>query len=818
MKKTIRSIIQLSIVLLVMVLALISVHAQTDIEQVSKSYFNTNDKFVIDFEDASPQPGLQYWETKGVKFTDSGITNTIRIEPANRNNAATASGKYSIFSDGIFPATSANVPLNIVFKEGVSAVGFYAGNGKNNQEQVTATITVYDKEDNILASFTKNDITDAVTSFIGIRSNSNLIYKVSLDYGSSLLGEELDDVQFIKGEPSITRNNPTQSSTFSVSVNDYPDHKDNSKTKSIALSYVNMYTTILNGNGFKVTSVETKQTGTIDNPTATFSISPNQMVYFEGFKTNEGAQNGAAKKLSLLWNEPPYKNFGTGNNQLCQTHYTETDQFLQHSKEYACTTALSIPYQDIIKVIDNNDIDLSVSSLTYDTTAFKATICNQGTKAVTGFEVKFTANNKNNLLTYAPTLNGGSCTQIYSWGYTYFADDKEGTPSIAVVTVDPSNNIIESNENNNVAQAKLTAEASTPKPLPTALPSESNWVWKKAIFKNRQSIENGYEYDIVPTDILPASNSECIKDFDSSICLEKVHLLINKEGTSDYITLFANIEGISDTQTLGFETNKNEYNSLSFLNTPKVSLSFNPSTLKLRVIKKQSPTLDSNLVLNINSEIKGAYLDWNDVAGFGSTFDKYNIRFKKGIDLQAPIANSYVSYGSYYNLVELTPGEQWTFQVCPTKDKEIVGSCSNIVTVSVKDGKLDLNNLNFKENVQVESINTIKLPLSTTPGPESFTPSIEPPYNSPIKCTSGCDYNSKCLSVGTRVQGSDKNYYCNWNNELKTQQAVGTSCQNNYECGTNSCTSGQCLDLQQTLAEQQTLMEKILRWFNRVFG
>ncbi len=56
-----------------------------------------------------------------------------------------------------------------------------------------------------------------------------------------------------------------------------------------------------------------------------------------------------------------------------------------------------------------------------------------------------------------------------------------------------------------------------------------------------------------------------------------------------------------------------------------------------------------------------------------------------------------------------------------------------------------------------------------------------------IKCESGCSYNGECLPVGTRVAGR----YCDFTQALRVQKEDG--CDNNYECKSNLCISGNCL-------------------------
>jgi hypothetical protein len=54
-------------------------------------------------------------------------------------------------------------------------------------------------------------------------------------------------------------------------------------------------------------------------------------------------------------------------------------------------------------------------------------------------------------------------------------------------------------------------------------------------------------------------------------------------------------------------------------------------------------------------------------------------------------------------------------------------------------------------------------------------------------CGQGCNYNGECVVVGTRVEGR----YCDFTKVLRGQKEG--SCDNNYECKSNLCLSGECL-------------------------
>ncbi|MBT3814045.1 hypothetical protein HOG07_01255, partial [Candidatus Woesearchaeota archaeon] len=395
--------------------------------------------------------------------------------------------------------------------------------------------------------------------------------------------EEIVEEELFSGDPV----------TFSVSVNDYPNHKDYSNLKKIANGYVNVYTVKKIGQTFKVMNTETKFTGS--DGVAEVVIQPGQMVYFEGFITPGGAASGATKKESLLWTAPPFKNFGLG--KICQTNYLATNKYLKNSQSYACAQALSTPYKDvgkftlvpgetvapeemveILPAADNHD--LKVTSVGYGNQGFKATICNAGTTDQSGFKVKFTANGKDNTLTYAPTLMSGKCVTIGSWGYSYFGIEKEDFSEVTVM-VDPLNEIVEFNEDNN---------------------------------------EMGLAED---KPMLPA------------------------------------------------------YDETKVDNKPML------------------PAYDETKVEN--KPMLPAYDDSNG------------------------------------------------------------------------------------------------------------------------KCLNGCDFQNKCLPVGTKIKSGRDGLFCNWNNEMAPQLVEGESCQNNYECESNSCMSGKCMDLEKQLQEQQNLLNKILSWLDNFF-
>jgi len=81
-----------------------------------------------------------------------------------------------------------------------------------------------------------------------------------------------------------------------------------------------------------------------------------------------------------------------------------------------------------------------------------------------------------------------------------------------------------------------------------------------------------------------------------------------------------------------------------------------------------------------------------------------------------------------------------------------------------------------------------------------------------------CEKDGNCLPFGTRLLEDGKPVYCGINGKLNPQESLGKTCQNNYECSSNQCSNGQCIDLSGQLEETQNILEKILFWFKKLFS
>lgn len=147
-------------------------------------------------------------------------------------------------------------------------------------------------------------------------------------------------------EKVVTPNTTSTIVHYLVGVNNYPDLQSYNGIQNLSNAYVNMYTMRLDGDHFSVVSFETLSTGA-DGKGAVFAVNPNQMVLFEGFKTHAKAlELGNLKKASPGGDAPPYKNWNSGKQELCQTNWLNIHEKITFSGGYSCSTSMSVPYQN----------------------------------------------------------------------------------------------------------------------------------------------------------------------------------------------------------------------------------------------------------------------------------------------------------------------------------------------------------------------------------------------------------------------------------------------------------------------------------------
>ncbi|MFH1636790.1 MAG: putative metal-binding motif-containing protein [Candidatus Woesearchaeota archaeon] len=75
----------------------------------------------------------------------------------------------------------------------------------------------------------------------------------------------------------------------------------------------------------------------------------------------------------------------------------------------------------------------------------------------------------------------------------------------------------------------------------------------------------------------------------------------------------------------------------------------------------------------------------------------------------------------------------------------------------------------------------------------------------PDTSCNGCTHQGSCVFFGFREQ----NNYCDVNKKFSPQKNDSTVCSNNYECKSNVCSEGMCVNLQEEIAKSVSLLKKI---------
>lgn len=81
----------------------------------------------------------------------------------------------------------------------------------------------------------------------------------------------------------------------------------------------------------------------------------------------------------------------------------------------------------------------------------------------------------------------------------------------------------------------------------------------------------------------------------------------------------------------------------------------------------------------------------------------------------------------------------------------------------------------------------------------------------------GCIVKDKCINYGIRMKNGESTY-CDIDGTIKTQKIFEDTCENNYECLSNSCSNGECIDLNKQLEETKGILNKIYNWLKSIFG
>jgi len=105
-------------------------------------------------------------------------------------------------------------------------------------------------------------------------------------------------------------------------------------------------------------------------------------------------------------------------------------------------------------------------------------------------------------------------------------------------------------------------------------------------------------------------------------------------------------------------------------------------------------------------------------------------------------------------------------------------------------------------------VNSFSVSNECYPNLDEIEESTEEPVEigASLICKNSCPLNEKCYPFGYRKDGK----YCSDETNFVDYKEGKKSCENNFECSSNVCVSGECIS--------EGLIKKILNWFSRLFG
>ncbi|UCH60854.1 MAG: hypothetical protein JSV61_05060 [Anaerolineales bacterium] len=147
---------------------------------------------LIDFDDLPNAQviGTHYKASRGVTFEDTRITRVLTYsDPANAPSPPNVA-----INDAAPGGSSNNVPMVIYFDSPKSHVGFWIGNGEN--QNPSATLIAYDANNTPVCEWLDIPVPEPPTKFVGFADPDGRIVRVELDYGDTALSETIDDLYF----------------------------------------------------------------------------------------------------------------------------------------------------------------------------------------------------------------------------------------------------------------------------------------------------------------------------------------------------------------------------------------------------------------------------------------------------------------------------------------------------------------------------------------------------------------------------------------------------------------------------------------------
>ena len=155
----------------------------------------------IDFDDMDngAEIGDYYANGFGVRF-ETSKTNHAIIYGGHANDPSQPRSAPNVASNSaIFPATSEDVPMRLIFDRDQVHVGVWIGNGEDgsgNPPNLTATISAYDRAGKELCSARLTPVPVSHTAFLGLSDAFGRIAYIKLNYGRTSNSESIDNLVF----------------------------------------------------------------------------------------------------------------------------------------------------------------------------------------------------------------------------------------------------------------------------------------------------------------------------------------------------------------------------------------------------------------------------------------------------------------------------------------------------------------------------------------------------------------------------------------------------------------------------------------------
>jgi hypothetical protein len=137
--------------------------------------------------------GEHYTSTYGLHFYAGADTEVVTYADNDVDPTTARSTPNVARNIAISPTTSAGLPMTFWFDQPKTHVGFYMGNGEN--QQLMGTMVAYDANNQVIC-VVRDPVPEPYEEFLGIYDPAGRIVKVTLDYGDTTVSEAIDDLYF----------------------------------------------------------------------------------------------------------------------------------------------------------------------------------------------------------------------------------------------------------------------------------------------------------------------------------------------------------------------------------------------------------------------------------------------------------------------------------------------------------------------------------------------------------------------------------------------------------------------------------------------